>query len=84
MMKSIGEGSAKVTITEKDEAPPPLAIRLTTKAMRWIFLVKMLEHSIVPDAIFFTFVFEHPEKYIVAYSAIVSAWGFFSLDGKRV
>lgn len=44
--------------------------------MRLTFMVKMFEHSFVPNAIFIAFSDYAEVRFFMAYSAIVSAWGF--------
>ncbi|CAI2003848.1 hypothetical protein SEUBUCD646_0G03250 [Saccharomyces eubayanus] len=62
--------------TAKDEVPPPLLIRFTTKAMRLFFIVDMLGRTMTPSSTLTCFSNKGLLYWSIAYSAIISAWGF--------
>ncbi|CAI4036935.1 hypothetical protein SMKI_16G2320 [Saccharomyces mikatae IFO 1815] len=72
-MQNIKVGRSGIPAIQKDTVLPSLAVRLTTKVMRLLFIAKMLQYS------FISFKLWTPDtdiNWIIAYSVIVSIWGF--------
>lgn len=75
-MQNGTEDKSNIPARSNDDVLPPLAVRLTMKVMRLIFTGKMFAYSFVPFPPFKLLTFDNTVGWFVAYSAIVSIWGF--------
>lgn len=77
-MQTIKEGKWTIPALRKDAVLPPLAIRITIKTMRLIFIAKMLQCSFLPFSPFNLLNFDNSisVSWFITYSVIVSIWGF--------
>ncbi|CAD6649821.1 HN1_G0024860.mRNA.1.CDS.1 [Saccharomyces cerevisiae] len=75
-MQNGTEDKSNIPARSNDDVLPPLAVRLTMKVMRLIFIGKMFEYSFVPFLPFSLLTFDSNVGWFIAYSAIVSIWGF--------
>ncbi|CAI4039728.1 SMKI09G1365 [Saccharomyces mikatae IFO 1815] len=75
-MQNVKEERSTIRALSKDVVSPPLAVRLTIKAMQILFIGKMFRYSFLPFLPFNLFTFDNSIMWFIAYSVIVSIWGF--------